>query len=138
MSLKSYIIFLFKNRAFQFFMLLVARLEEAYRTLINKYCLTENHLTIKVIYRCIYQPLLSMNWHLFQEPGNNQPWWQPWQKHTVTFTDLDQGSEIIMFESILTAFEPSSIFCVSQGSNKNWLELKIEPSMANLNRWNTL
>jgi hypothetical protein len=29
---------------------------------------------------------------------------------TASFTDLDQGDKIIIFESILTTFEASSIF----------------------------
>jgi len=40
--------------------------------------------------------------------------------------DLDQSSEMIVFESILSTFEVSSSF--RQLSNiENWLELKIEP-----------
>jgi len=49
--------------------------------------------------------------------------------------------EMIIFESILTTFEVSFIFWASWGSIENWLELKIEPPLANLaflNRWNTL
>jgi hypothetical protein len=30
--------------------------------------------------------------------------------HTVSFTDLDQGGETIILESVLTTFEASSIF----------------------------
>jgi hypothetical protein len=29
---------------------------------------------------------------------------------TVSFTDLDQGSEMIIFQSVLSSFEASSIF----------------------------
>ncbi len=43
---------------------------------------------------------------------------------TVRFTDLDLGSETIIFESIQNTFEDS------WGINKN--QLKIEPSRANL------
>ncbi len=60
---------------------------------------------------------------------------------TVGFTDLDQSSEIIIFESIFTVFEASSIFWGSWGCSINWLELKIKPLLAYLvylNWWNTL
>ncbi len=46
---------------------------------------------------------------------------------TVSFTDLDQSSEMIYFESILTTFEESFIFQGSWDGSKNWLELKIGP-----------
>jgi hypothetical protein len=39
---------------------------------------------------------------------------------------------MIIFESTLTTFEASFIFCGSWGSIKNWLELKIKPSLADL------
>ncbi len=42
---------------------------------------------------------------------------------TVWFTDLDQGSEMIIFESILTIFIASDNHC---GSRENWLKLKIK------------
>ncbi len=48
---------------------------------------------------------------------------------------------MILFESTLTTFEASFIFCGSCGNTKNWLELKIEPPLADLallNPWNTL
>ncbi len=48
---------------------------------------------------------------------------------------------MIIFGSILTTFEASFIFWGSWGSIKNWLELKIEPPLADLallNPWNTL
>jgi hypothetical protein len=48
---------------------------------------------------------------------------------------------MIIFESTLTTFEASFIFWGSWGSIKNWLELKIEPPLADLallNPWNTL
>ncbi len=48
---------------------------------------------------------------------------------------------MIIFESILTTFEASFIFWASRGKIENWLELKIEPPLANLalqNPWNTL
>jgi hypothetical protein len=48
---------------------------------------------------------------------------------------------MIIFESTLTTFVASFIFWGSWGSIKNWLELKIEPRLANLaslNPWNTL
>ncbi len=48
---------------------------------------------------------------------------------------------LLIFGSILTTFDASFIFWGSWGSIKNWLELKIEPSLANLaclNWWNTL
>jgi hypothetical protein len=48
---------------------------------------------------------------------------------------------MIFFESTLTTFEASFIFWGSWGSIKNWLELKIEPPLADLallNPWNTL
>jgi hypothetical protein len=50
----------------------------------------------------------------------------------VSFTDLDQGSEKIIFESFLISFESSFSFCGSRGSSKNWLKLKIEPLLAYL------
>ncbi len=50
----------------------------------------------------------------------------------VCFTDLDQGRETIIFASMLTIFIGNVIFkgIISRGS-KNWLEFKIEPSLAN-------
>ncbi len=57
--------------------------------------------------------------------------------YTVSFTDFD----LSISESTLTTFEASSTFWCSWGSSKNWLELKIEPPLANLaclNQWNTL
>jgi hypothetical protein len=39
---------------------------------------------------------------------------------------------MIIFESILTTFEVSFIFGGSWGSIKNFLELKIEPPLADL------
>ncbi len=48
---------------------------------------------------------------------------------------------MIIFKSTLTTFEESFIFWGSWGSIKNWLELKIEPALADLaclNPWNTL
>jgi hypothetical protein len=39
---------------------------------------------------------------------------------------------MIIFEATLTTFEASLIFRVSWGSIKNWLELKIEPPLADL------
>jgi hypothetical protein len=44
----------------------------------------------------------------------------------VSFTLLDEDSEMIIFESILTTFEIAPFFTAS--SSKNWLELIIEPS----------
>ncbi len=57
------------------------------------------------------------------------------QDHTVCFTYVDRGSQMIIFKSILTTFKG----CWS--NSKNWPELKIEPPWANLaclNWWNTL
>ncbi len=51
---------------------------------------------------------------------------------TVYFTDLDQGSKMIIFESIFTTFIASVVFRGPWNSGKNWLELKIEPPFANL------
>jgi hypothetical protein len=39
---------------------------------------------------------------------------------------------MIIFESTFTTFEASFIFWGSWGSIKNWLELKIEPPLADL------
>ncbi len=44
----------------------------------------------------------------------------------VSSMDLDRGSDMIIFDSILTTFEASFIFHVKL------LELKIEPPYANL------
>jgi hypothetical protein len=52
--------------------------------------------------------------------------------HTVYFTDLDPGSEMTIFESVLTTFTASVVFRDSWVSRKNWLELKIEPQSVNL------
>ncbi len=41
---------------------------------------------------------------------------------------------MIIFESTLTTFEANFIFWGSWGSIKNWLELKIEPLLADLAR----
>jgi hypothetical protein len=63
------------------------------------------------------------------------------QSYKFSFMDLDLGSEMISFESVLTTFEASFYFWRSWGSSKNLLELKIEPPYANLtclNWWNTL
>ncbi len=60
---------------------------------------------------------------------------------TVSFNDLDQGSEMIILKSILTTFIPIIILRGCWGSSKNWLELTIEPPQTNLAcliRWNTL
>ncbi len=46
---------------------------------------------------------------------------------TVWFTDSYQGTEMIIFESILTTFISMIVFKDLWGSSKNWLELKIEP-----------
>ncbi len=48
---------------------------------------------------------------------------------TVCFTNVDLGSEMIIFEPILTAFEESFIFWDTLSSRKNWFELKNEPSI---------
>jgi hypothetical protein len=47
-------------------------------------------------------------------------------KSTVCFIDLDQGSEMIIFETIFTTFIASVVFRGRWGRGKNWLELKIE------------
>jgi hypothetical protein len=39
----------------------------------------------------------------------------------VSFKDLNQGSEMIIYEFILTTFKASTIFWVRWGSSKNWL-----------------
>jgi hypothetical protein len=46
---------------------------------------------------------------------------------TVFFSNLDQGSEMIIFELILTTFMASIIFRGRWGSSRNVLELKIDP-----------
>jgi hypothetical protein len=50
----------------------------------------------------------------------------------VSFTDLEQGRLMLIFESVLTTFEASFIFLGSLGSGKSWLEHKIEPPLAYL------
>jgi hypothetical protein len=50
----------------------------------------------------------------------------------VCFTDLDQGIKMIIFQSMLTTFTASVVFRGSWGSIEMWLELKIEPPLANL------
>jgi hypothetical protein len=63
------------------------------------------------------------------------------QGFTVSFMDLDLGSKVIIFESILSPFESSFIFWDSWDSSKNWLVVNIEPPLENLacqNQWNTL
>jgi len=50
-------------------------------------------------------------------------------KPTECVADLDQHSEMIMFGSILTTFELSSIFGGSWGSIGNWLEPKTNPPL---------
>ncbi len=45
---------------------------------------------------------------------------------TVCFTDLDQGSGNIIFQSILTTFIARVIFRGHWGRSKNCLELKIK------------
>ena len=49
-------------------------------------------------------------------------------------TDLDQLSEMIIFESISTTFEESVIFGGSWGSSKNWLEPYTKPLYASLTK----
>ncbi len=46
---------------------------------------------------------------------------------TECVTDLDQGSDIVIFESILSTFESNVVFRGSCGSSVNWLEPKTEP-----------
>jgi len=53
-------------------------------------------------------------------------------KSTVCVTELDQQSELLIFESILTSFKPSIVFGGSWGSTENWLVPKIKPSSGNL------
>jgi hypothetical protein len=48
----------------------------------------------------------------------------------VSFTDIDQGSKMTTFESILTTFRASIDFRGCLGSSKNWLEFKINPPLA--------
>jgi hypothetical protein len=46
---------------------------------------------------------------------------------TVSFTDLDQRIELIIFESILNPFvKQAPFYWGSRGSIENWLKLKIE------------
>jgi hypothetical protein len=45
--------------------------------------------------------------------------------NTVSFTALDQGSKMIIFQSILTAFEASSIFEATGVVGKICLSLKL-------------
>jgi len=51
--------------------------------------------------------------------------------------DLDKQIEMIIFKSILTFLKSSIIFRGSWGSNVNWLQPKIEPQSANLDRPNS-
>ncbi len=61
---------------------------------------------------------------------------------TVSFADLDQGSEMIsyiiiiinniIFQSFLTTLKVSTVFWGSWGSNKNCFELKVEPPHSGL------
>jgi len=53
-----------------------------------------------------------------------------YEHSTECVTDLDQGSEMIIFGSILTTFESSNIFGGS--SIENWLKPKTEPLLGNL------
>ncbi len=46
--------------------------------------------------------------------------------YTVCFTNLDQGSKVILFESISTTLI-ASFLVVAGAVAKKWLELKIEP-----------
>ncbi len=48
-------------------------------------------------------------------------------RDTVCFTNLDQGSKLIIFESIMTTFIVSVIFKGHLDSSKNWLGLEIKP-----------
>jgi hypothetical protein len=48
---------------------------------------------------------------------------------TECVTDLDQRSKMIIFGSILTTFESSSIFGGSWGSIENWFEPKIQTTI---------
>jgi len=45
----------------------------------------------------------------------------------ICVTDLDEGSDMIIFELILTTFKLSAVFRFSSGSSVNWLEPKTEP-----------
>jgi hypothetical protein len=46
---------------------------------------------------------------------------------TVCFVDFDQGSEMIIFELIMTTFTASIGFRGCWGSMEDWLKLKIKP-----------
>ncbi len=46
---------------------------------------------------------------------------------SVCFNNLDQGTKMIIFESILTTSIASVILRECLGNSKNWLELKIDP-----------
>jgi hypothetical protein len=41
--------------------------------------------------------------------------------------DLDQGSKMIIFESILPLLKRAPVYKEAGGSGKKWLQLKIEP-----------
>jgi hypothetical protein len=46
---------------------------------------------------------------------------------TVCIKNLDQGRDMIIFESVLTIFIASVALRGAWDSSKKWLELKIEP-----------
>ncbi len=48
-----------------------------------------------------------------------------WLVSTACFADLDQGSKMIILETILTTFIASIVFRGRWGGTKHWLELKI-------------
>ncbi len=48
------------------------------------------------------------------------------REDTVCFIDLDNCSDMIIFEPFLTIFATSIKFCGNFGSCTNWLELQIE------------
>ncbi len=49
--------------------------------------------------------------------------------NTVSFMNLDQGSEIIIFDSILTTFEVSSIFEAAGTVSKIGSSLNLNPQI---------
>jgi len=52
--------------------------------------------------------------------------------NTESVTDLDQGLELLIFESILTSFKLSIIFRGNWGSIENWLKPMTKPPLGNL------
>ncbi len=61
--------------------------------------------------------------HAFWNKVQNRTTIGSWLVSTVCFADLDQGSKMIILESIFTTFIASIVYGSRWGSTEHWLEL---------------